>query len=362
MSYSGPGNIGELTGGVLEAWKATASAALRNGVSAALAEANGQQGVAYFYNAAEDSDSSGTTVDIAWTAFPKRLTTNNPDPIVAWQAGDSTRLAQEEYCEWTVVRDPSNPTRAKRMVFTTETPDYYQFLAQYDRSLLLRLYQTYVSPAVKIEDLILGGGYSVLNKWNHPGSNGMGGTIMHMGGNGANYLEAAIILSAQASWPSVDQNGQLITSEQALIRCRRFGAPARHSDPFIGAQINQLVRLQKQVSLSGPLGLYIDEIDFDAIELPNGINIEEVMTVERGDDDHMMRVSFEMPAGSGFDLSDAGIDGVPLQYGGQIAELMRIRITGVAKDAPNAAPQIPCDGAQSFFSPMTLTRMSANIA
>ena len=104
------------------------------------------------------------------------------------------------------------------------------------------------------------------------------------------------------------------------------------------------------------MGLYIDEIDLDAIELPGGLDIADVMTLERGDVDNMMRVAFEMPAGSGYNLSHATIDGAPIKFGSQIAELMRIRLTGVAKDAAVAAPRIRCDGAEKFFAPMMLTR------
>lgn len=356
MEYRGPGDTGELTGDLLDKWKATLSDMFEGGVERALREAQNTQSDVNFFNPLKTNSSNSSEANIAWTAFPKRLTTNFPDPRDGWRESDRFREAQEEYCEWTVIREAGTPSVIKRVIFTTETPDYYEFLARYDRQLLLDIYREFVSPSVELNDLIIAGAYDALNQWNHPGSSGMDGTIMHMGGNGANTLGAAISLTAEASWPSVDENGAPITAEQALIACRRFGDPARHSDPFIGAQVNQLVRLQKHVSLAGPVGLYIDDIDFSEFEIPNGLSPTDIFRVERGTGDFMMRVVFEAPPGSGFQLSDVKIGGDPIAFGGQIAAKIRIRIRGLAIDANSPSASIPCDGQFRPIAPFSASR------
>ena len=356
MEYNGPGRTGELTGDLLAKWQATLSDMFESGVARAFREAQNTQSEVNFFNPLMTDLSNSSEVGISWTAFPKRLTTNFPDPRDGWRESDRRREAQEEYCEWTVVREPGSPSIIKRIVFTTETPDYYDFLARHDRQLLLDVYRRFVSPTVQLDDLIVAGRYDALNRWNHPGSSGMDGTIMHMGGNSANTLGAAIALSAEATWPSIDEHGAPITAEQALIACRQFGDPARHSDPFIGAQVNQLVRLQKLVSLAAPVGLYIDDIDFSEFEIPSGLAPTDIFRIERGTEDFMMRVVFEAPIGSGFQLSDVKIGGESIAFGGQIAAKMRIRIRGLAIDAANLSTSIPCDGQFRPVAPLNASR------
>ena len=355
MDYPGPGRTGELTGQLLANWQSTVSAMFETGRQVAEFEASGQAAGSWFFNQVVEQIDDIAVADIAWTAFPKRLS-GGANPIVGWREGDRRRSAQEEYCEWVVIHDPANPSIVRKVVFTTETPDYYDFLSRSDRGLLLAIYREHVSPEVEFDDLLLGGRYSDFNQWNHPGQNGVDGTIMHMGGNRANTLGAAINLSAQATWPSVDQAGAPITGEQELIACRGFGDSVRHSDPFIGAQINQLARAGKKISFAGPVGLYIDSIDFSDFEIPDGIGVPDIFSITRGDEDFMMRVEFEMPPGSGLSLSDVEIGGEPIAFGSQIAEKMRIRVRGIAADVQEQAPSIRCDSGFRGFSAVTQSR------
>jgi hypothetical protein len=229
------------------------------------------------------------------------------------------------------------------MVFTTETPDYYTFLFENDQDLLLSLYHRLIGNHVTIQDLTDNvGNYNVRNRHNVPGPGDTLGSILHMGGNGANLYIAAIVLAAQASWPSVDGSGNPITDEQGLIACRRFGVAHRHSDPFIGGQINQQVRLRKSVSLGGPPSLYIDSVNFADIVMPDGTSPTSLFTVERGDPNHIMRLRVAPPDGATFALDDVLVRGQPLRFGSQLAEIMRIRVTALARSDSEAAPRTPC--------------------
>jgi hypothetical protein len=340
MNYTAPGNIDELNQDLLQKWKSEQSDLFNSGKKVASDEATPAHNKVWFFNPL-DGLGNNSTADIKWNAFPKNLITQFPSKIQAWRAGDISRKNQDEYCEWEVVRNESDG-KIERVTFTTETPDYYNFLFEHDKELLLDLYKKYISPNVKIDDLSSNGKYDILNRWNFPEKDNKRGVLIHM--RGPNTLWAAIALSAEATWPSVNDDFTQITDEQGLIQCREFGNAGRHSDPHIGAQINALVRDGNEISFAGPVGLYIDSIDLTGFEVPNGINPNDLFTVKRGDNNHILRVVFEAPKDSGFKLGDIKIDGNDLRFGGQIAEKMTIRIRGLYRKAMEKAPSLNCSG------------------
>lgn len=343
--YSGPGNTGELTGPLVQKWTDKLSDVFDQGIAVAKSEPNPPSQDAWLFNPISSGTNGTSLADIKWNAFPKRLLDNFGSKLAAWREGDTTRGRHEEYCEWEVVRDPQDFTIG-RVTFTTETPEYYEFLFEEDQGLLLSLYHRFVSPEVQIDDLHVGGKYNKHNIWNWPESQGKRGVLMHMG-FGPNTLGAAVNLSAEATWPSVDGQGNLITDEQGLIDCRKFGARQRHSDPHIGAQINALARAGNEVSFASPTGLYIDSIDLSGFTTPDGSPLQDLVRVVRGDADHMMRVVFEAPSNSGFRLGDVKVDGNPIRFGGQIAEKLTIRIRGLARARGESPPTIDCSGSQA---------------
>jgi len=357
MNYNGPGNTNELNSTLVTAWQTSLNQFFEGGKNVAAKEVSPPQSKVWMFNPLTKDLSTATIADIRWNSFPKRLLDTFPSKTTAWRFGDSSRNYQEEYCEWEVVRDTNN--KIKRVTFTTEVPEYYDFLAQNDSNLLLSIYRKHISQNVQLSDIIQGGAYKIQNKWNYPEIVGQRGVLMHMG-FGPNTLQAAINLSAEATWPSVDKSGNLITDEQGLIDCRLFGARERHSDPHIGAQINSLTRAGNIISFAGPTGLYIDSVDFSRFETPDGTNPESIMKIIRGDTHNMMRVIFEVPNSSGFELSEVKIDGTPITFGGQIAEAITIRIRGLAISTGDIPPNINCQGSggginNSFpFSPITM--------
>ncbi len=291
MEVFSPGNLDEMSPNTLDAWKIEIGSLLGKGSAVARIAAPSQPRT-WFYNSVADGEAGAARLNVNWTAYPKLLSSTAADYALA----DQDRQRQEEYCEWAVRHDASGPVE---MVFSTETPDYYSFLFENDRALLLSLYHRFVGAHVTINDLVDGrGNYNVTNVHNVPGPGDTFGTIMHMGGNGANFYIAAIYLAAQASWPSIDGTGNPVTDEQSLIACRGFGVAHRHSDPFIGAQVNQQVRLSNAVSLGGPPGLYIDSVNFADITMPDGSDPISLFTIERGDDAHIMRLRVAVPAGA----------------------------------------------------------------
>lgn len=348
MNEFAPGRVSEMSPRTLGRWIIRIGELLGEGVAHARL-AGGSQPRAWFFHSLAVGEDGATPLNVNWTAYPKLQSSTEAD----YEATDDSRRLQEEYCEWAVRREAGAPVE---MIFTTETPDYYQFLFENDPELLLSLYRQHVGDHVTMEDLTgYNGEYDVTNAHNLPGSGDSLGTIMHMGGNGANFYIAAIILAAQATWPSEDSSGDPITDEQSLIACRGFGVAHRHSDPFIGAQVNQQVRLGNRVSLGGPPGLYIDSVNFSDITMPDGSDPIGLFTIQRGDDTHIMRLSVAVPDGAGFQLSDVLVRGQPLQFGSQIAEILRIRLVALARSDTDAAPSIRCVGATPLGATPTPT-------
>lgn len=347
MPYSAPAKLGELDNHLLELWNHDLSALFERQVEAAKAEEAPSSGRAWLYNPiAASGGPAPSEATITWTAFPKRIADEAPTIVKAWQRADDSRNNQEEYCEWEVVRDPAQQNKIVRVTFTCETTDYYTFLAEQASDLLLALYQKHVSPSVQLSDLIADGRYIPQNKWNYPQTVGAHGVLMHMAQIN-NSFEAAVNLTAVASWPRADGDGRPITGEQALIACRSFGDSRRHSDPHIGAEINTLVRAGNEISFADPVGLYMDSIDQTDWETPDGTDAANWYRIVRGSRDYMLRVVFEAPPSAAHVLGDVKIGGRKIQFGGQIAEKIQIRIRGVARSAPTPAPKLTCTGAPS---------------
>lgn len=341
-----------------------------------------------FYNLIEQSP-AGLSVDqeIIWNGFPRTLVLGlgnklaaykqaeelialnaarpglptsqpfytNPDKETYWN--DLQYRPLDEYCEFRVERD-QHTNKIIRVTFTSEPPEYWMAMhgdaltdlnndypGKYpftgDRKYLLDLYHQYVSPHVKAEDLVfthdyydkgnlkpvfLKGNYNPYNKWNS--TNG----IMHLS-QPNNFLAAEIQLGADATILR-HKNGKPVVQADALVCCSGYGGTSRSSDPTIGASINDLARLGFWITIQNPVGLYMNDLNTQGFTKPNGESIDpkEYFHVLRGDVSKGMieRAVFEVPASEGFTVGDLKIAGIPIEWGGQIAEHMNIKIVGKA--------------------------------
>src|SRR5215213_8442765 len=126
-----------------------------------------------FYNPAkEPTDDPFVTDAVTWQGFPKRAERQHGEgTTAAWQSVEEPVTAdgltfrnQDEYLEWRVERNADGTIR--RVIFTCEAPEFWEFLAEADRDKLLALYRQLVGPAVQLGDLIVGGQYDRRNRWN----------------------------------------------------------------------------------------------------------------------------------------------------------------------------------------------------
>ncbi|ONH62304.1 hypothetical protein CcI49_02700 [Frankia sp. CcI49] len=319
---------------------------------------------ARFYNPTRvDTAPDAQTSDISWIAFPRNIKVNSVADVQRWRRADASRDVQDEYCEWSVTRNEQG--QITRVDFTCEGPEYWEVLAQLDPARVVRLYQEFVSPKVSQGDLFdASGNYVRRNPWNT-------GTVqgaMHLV-QGANTLSAEIELAAAATIVRVVNDTEL-TSEQELIKCSQYGDATRNSDPHIGGVVNGLARLDADITLANPVGLYFDDLSTAGWESPDGSDPKRFWTYTRGEEGHPVRAAFEVPASENFTVSDIRVGGQPIRFGAQIADFISIRLTGVAcrigksrvAPMPCVAPTLDVTGAPVTPAPVVAAGPSPSAA
>jgi hypothetical protein len=306
-----------------------------------------------------DTPADVATLPITWGGFPQRISNANPDDSrAAWEEAELAVLdpdfevafrPQDEYLEWfTTKRDG----KVVRIDFTCEGPEYFEALAhgyplryrgarrpgvEGDRDAVVALYRKYVSPDVSPSDLFQGDSYDRFNPWNTTQG------AMHLC-NVFNTLGAEINIAARATVRR-QSGGSELTDEDLLIACSGYGDAGRASDPHIGGEVNALARAGYMVSLGDPVGLYLDLTAFEPAgwNKPDGNPVGDYWHVERGTKDQALRAVYEV-RDEDFDVGDITIGGDAIEFGGQIAEFLTMKLTGVAhgegsiRNTPRACP------------------------
>ncbi len=270
---------------------------------------------------------------------------------------------QDEYCEWAVQRDAQG--EIVRVSFTCENPEYWHTLWSVDENRVLELYRQLVSPRVQLADLYLRDAsgkivqdpfigrpaYNPLNKWNNstralPDSGG----AVHLT-SPPNNLGAEIGLGAAATLLRfMDQD------PQTLICCTPYGQSFRHSDPHIGFTVNSAVQaLGMRVTIADPVGLYIQEPDFENYELPPdavkaGLKPKDFWRLVRGVPGMGLHAVFQAPKGyEHVKLGGIKINGQPLRWGAQVTQTFQIGLRGtfIAAGGTPAQTALACPNDES---------------
>jgi hypothetical protein len=284
-----------------------------------------------------DTPADAKAVRVTWAGSPNKLRQTHGDPVDRWRIADSQRSEQDEYCEWGVEKSGGKITR---VTFTTEAPEYYEFLARHDRDRLLALYRELVGPQVAMSDLTVGGSYRPVNRWNPPEP--AKGRAVHLTQEN-NTLGAAIALVAAATVQR-ERDGVPVTTKEALAGCSGLGNPFRNSDPQIAAVVNGAAGTGASITLQDPIGLYLDRLVTTGMTTPDGAKPAAFWKIERGTPEHAVRASFAVPKQRGYAVGDIRIGGRPIRFGAQIADRVRVRITAIVKPG-NARPRRrPCLG------------------
>jgi hypothetical protein len=317
-------------------------------------------GQRYFFSETTHT-ATGDDTPVQWDAFPLALKRAfDKDNQARWAEADrlgyvergievSTKMPhrrQDEYCEWHAYRN--GPGGAiDRIVFTSEAPEYWIELAKHDFATVLALYRTWVSPDVQEDDLRLArpirfgngildaGSYNPYNVWNTEKG------CMHLT-HPANTLGAEINLAAQATISRKDNKGNRVTDVRRFACASDFRDVNRSSDPNIGSGVNLTIwpstagSKVKSITLADPVGLYIDDIDKGAITDEHGDVQPGWFKIERGVSGHGLMAVFKAPASSRIGMDKIRLEGLPVEYGGQLAD--KIRMVLYAKTADLGLP------------------------
>jgi hypothetical protein len=297
-----------------------------------------------FFNPSKGTPSAPDRAEqpIKWPGFPRLLENSGLPPDEQLRRAEfisGTSIGrfrfQDEYLEWFVTQD--NKGKIVRIDFTCEGPEYWEFLATHESDVLLALYQSHVSADVKLSDLLTGSKYNPLNVWNTTRG------AMHLI-QPANSLNAEIRIAADATILRKNADGSLKTEAQDLIMCAGYGVAGRASDPHIGDLINALARDGYVISIKDPVGLYMSRPRLVGFATPDQKPImQDWFTVARGSEDYILRGVFKAPSGSQYAVGDLLIGGIPLLFGGQVAKVIDMGLTGVAYGKGTVTdPAFPC--------------------
>ncbi|MBI5257915.1 MAG: hypothetical protein HY855_15525 [Burkholderiales bacterium] len=352
-----------------------------------------------FYNGADwQSALSATQInqlaDFGWQPGPAASNRQSfPDITTDPCSGQAEQLPygpygprgwQDEYCEWSVLRDPSTG-KILRIDFTCENPEYWYTLWRVAPDTVLALYRsTLGNDDIQAEDLWLKDAsgqpvndpstgqpaYNPLNKWNAgPVRSAQAGGAMHLTST-PNTLQTEIAGLAGAA--TLQRDGHP-TDPEKLLCCAQFGQPYRNSDPHIGLLVNLVVGQNNRVTITDPPGLYIQMPDFSQYALPAnapaGATAADYWTVRRGalslndmygnplPGNFILHAVYEVPADLGFTVSDITIGGTPIDYAAQIAAtfFMQINATPIPISGPLAT--LPCAGTPPDPTPQPLQMM-----
>lgn len=247
---------------------------------------------------------------LSWIGFPRTVLTvqRRDDRAQGFVDADDAaqgRSVQFEYFEWHTTRSEETG-KITKVAFSTETPMYFQLMADACPDLLLALYRKHVHPDVRWEELLgTDGKYDPLNRWTTTDG------IMHFV-NGINNLGAAIGLA---------QNGVgQIDSGRDNFEYPVTGTHA--ADDYIIREVAALGRSGFGIAVREPVGLYIDGWDDTGWTKPDGSPVGNYWRITRGHPGAVLRLEYEVPDEEGFVVGDILIGGRPVRHGGQLAEHM----------------------------------------
>lgn len=261
-----------------------------------------------FYDASEVDVNVLAERSLVWMAFPRQvLVDHRDDRRAAFVEADgdlAQRNPQNEYCEWHVSRDAAG--KITKVVFVTESPEYWDRLWAADRARVVALYQALVDPAVSESDLRVGGPGSAYNKFN-PFNTSTG--IVHLI-QSINTLSAALGLSQGSIHTGAARDGYETTPPSLRTSV----------DPRVKFDIGALARTGLSLTLRDPIGLYITGYDDTGWTKPNGSPVDDYWHIVRGSPGQILRLEYWVPPGAGFVVGDIRIGRRPIEWGGQIAE------------------------------------------
>lgn len=277
------------------------------------------------------------------------------------------RHRQDEYLEWVARR--SKEGKINKVAFVAEGYDYYATLFKYDEGRALDLYRDFTGDnSIRVDDLrarkgiyrrlpdgsrqtvVDPGDFNPRNRFNiEPG-------IVHLS-HRANSLGAEVNLAGVSAILRLKADGTTLVdgrNSEELLCCCQGGNPNRNSDPLISDQAYAQVMGGFRYTLANPVGLYIAGVDDQRVQTKNGDALTpDWWTVVRGEgfgdpkSCRVLRLELAPPKGSNLTLEDLEVDGEPVRFAGQLADLLQVHLFVTRwkrNDGDNHGPSVPCLG------------------
>jgi hypothetical protein len=278
------------------------------------------------------------------------------------------RHRQDEYLEWAVAND------GRSIAFVSEGYDYFASLFSKNPQRVVDLYHEFTGDeSITADDLIARQGVYRLSmdgerieevvkpgEFNPRNIHNIKQGIVHLS-HRANSLSAEVFLAGTSALARTKADGNLLSGDDAeeLLCCNLGGGPNRNSDPIISQAGYRLILNEKRYTLANPVGLYIADVDFDALLLPNNEDPvpRDWWHAVRGEgfgdprSSRVLRLELRIPQTETFNgrplrLSDLKIGGGNLAYPGQVAELIKVHlfVTFWDRSGSGSGPNTPCIG------------------
>ena len=276
------------------------------------------------------------------------------------------RDRQDEYLEWAVRCNPDG--QITKIIFVAEGYDYFTELFDKDERRVLEIYKDFTeNTSLQVDDLrakkgvyrkladgskrtvAKPGSFNPRNRFNiSPG-------IVHLS-HRANSLGAEVNLAGVSGITRKDTKRNTLDSTDAerILCCSEGGNPDRNSDPLIAQQAYALVLRGNRFTLANPVGLYIAGIAEERLLQPDNRTAvpREWWKIVRGHDlwtagqSRVLRLELEVPASENFVVGNLLVDGSPIKYAGQLADLITVHlfVTTWMRDVAGTGPVVPCIG------------------
>ena len=279
------------------------------------------------------------------------------------------RHRQDEYLEWAVAND------GRSIAFVSEGYDYFAELFRENPQRVVELYHEFTGDeSITADDLRAPEGIyrldpqtgNVISRVAEPGDynprniHNIKQGIVHLS-HRANSLQAEVFLAGTSAIARTKADNSLLSGNDSeeLLCCNLGGAPNRNSDPIISQAGYRLILGGKRYTLANPVGLYIADVEFDSLLLPNNRDVvpRDWWHAVRGDgfgdprSSRVLRLELRIPQTETFNnrplrLSDLKIGGGNLAYPGQLAELIKVHlfVTLWDRSGGGSGPSTPCIG------------------